>query len=239
MDSTLVRIQGQTGGIGQGGGAGPLSWIAVIDIMLKAYRKLGKGAMVIDPLQLYSICYWLISYVDDNTIVVSFEDEEDQGEMLRTIRMNLGIWRRLLQITGGDIDVEKSKWCTLRWKYSRGWGIPALEDSKDFPGEVGMKSIQEGRVSTQTLERLEPRQAERILGVQIPMDGNMTVEYKFRCTQIKEFGGKIRAAPISHIDAWMIYESRYRPKIRYPLPVTTFTDTQCDNIQMLNNTNNL
>ena len=72
---SIVSIQGKTGGIGQGGGAGPLAWLAIIDVMLEAYRKLRPGAPVIDPLMLYSMCYWMISYVDDNTIVTGFSSD--------------------------------------------------------------------------------------------------------------------------------------------------------------------
>ena len=51
----------------------------------------------------------MISYVDDNTIFVSFQHDTPKTEMLNTIQDNLGSWRRLLQLTGGDIDVKKIK----------------------------------------------------------------------------------------------------------------------------------
>ena len=57
----------------------------MIDVMLEAYRKLNKGVEAIDPLQLYSIFYWLISYVDDNTIVVSFGEAKTKDNILKTI----------------------------------------------------------------------------------------------------------------------------------------------------------
>ena len=231
VEKTLVCIQGKTGGIGQGGGAGPLAWIAVIDVMLAAYRTINKGAMVIDPIQLYSICYWLISYVDDNTIVVSFEENETQHSILNTTRKNLGSWRRLLKLTGGDIDVAKSKWSTMRWKYCREWGTAILEDRKDFPGEVGMIDTEDGLKTTKILGRLEPDEAERVLGMRLPMDGNMLSELNFRRQQMREFGKKVHMAPLTHRDAWLIYESRYRSKIRYPLPVSLFTEKQCVSIQ--------
>ena len=109
VDKTIICIQGKTGGIGQGGGAGPLAWIAVIDVMLEAYRKLNKGVEAIDPLQLYSIFYWLISYVDGNTIVVSFGEAETKDKILKTIQSSLGSWRRILQLTGGGYRCRKIK----------------------------------------------------------------------------------------------------------------------------------
>ena len=231
VDKSIICIQGKTGGIGQGGGAGPLSWIAVIDIMLEAYRNLRPGAEAIDPLQLYSICYWLISYVDDNTIVVGFKDKTSQETILETLRENLGSWRRLLQLTGGDIDVSKSKWSTLRWSYDNDWGEEKLETIGDFPGEVGMSSLEDGRVHEQILGRLEPNEAERVLGVRLPLDGNMKEEFIYRCKQIRDLSKKVYKAPLGHWDSWVVYESRYRAIIRYPLPVTLFTAAQCMTIQ--------
>ena len=231
VEKTILCLQGKTGGIGQGGGAGPLAWIAVIDVMLEAYRELRPGAEAIDPMQLYTICYWLISYVDDNTIVVGFKDETDQNTILTTIRENLGSWRRLLQLTGGDIDVSKSKWSTLRWRYDETWGDSKLETIKDFPGSVGMINENDGQENREILGRLEPNQAERVLGVRLPMDGSMRIEFTFRCKQIRDFSRKVYNAPLNHWDSWVIYESRYRAIIRYPLPVTLFTESQCMAIQ--------
>jgi hypothetical protein len=108
-DEKILVLKGKIGGIGQGGGAGPLVWIAIIDIMLEAYRKLCPGALAQDPMMLYTICYWLISYVDDNTIVVGSEDLTHSTDILQTLKYNLRTWRNLLRLTGGDIDVEKSK----------------------------------------------------------------------------------------------------------------------------------
>ena len=230
-DNKIKIIQGRTGGIGQGGGAGPLSWIAVIDIMLEAYRKICPGATARDPMMLYTLCYWLISYVDDNTIVVGFEDKTTRLEILTTLQNNLKSWRNLLRLTGGDIDVEKSKWCAMRWIYCTNWGIPKIDSAQNFKGRVGLVNTTQGNAETQYLGRLEPNEAERVLGVRLPLDGNMKPEFDFRCRQIRDLSKKVMDAPINNIDAWIIYESRYKAIIRYPMPVTQFTGTQCHIIQ--------
>ena len=227
----IIRLEGKTGGIGQGGGAGPIAWIAIIDIMLEAYRKLCPGALAEDPLMLFTICYWLISYVDDNTIVIGFNETTAQKEIIKTLKTNLGSWRRLLQLTGGDIDVEKSKWCAMRWTYCKTWGTERIESKKEFKGTIGMTSQINGSKNQQYLGRLEPHQAERVLGVRLPLDGNMKVEWIYRCQQMRIFSKKISEAPLTNRDAWIIYESRYRAIIRYPLPVTMFNDRQCNKIQ--------
>ena len=74
--------------------------------------------------------------MDDNTIVMGFKKETTKTEILTTIRANLGSWCRLLQLIGGDIDVVKSKWCVIQWKFINDWGLPTIENKKEFPGEV-------------------------------------------------------------------------------------------------------
>jgi hypothetical protein len=66
----------------------------------------------------------------------------------------------LLQLTGGDIDVSKSKWSIMRWRYCKKWGEAKLENKQDFPGKVGMKGGVKENKSEQFLGRLEPDEAE-------------------------------------------------------------------------------
>jgi hypothetical protein len=102
---------------------------------------------------------------------------------------------------------------------------------KEFPGDVGMKNCIQGHETEQVLGRLELDQVERVLGVRLPLDDNMKIEWKYRSQQIQAFSKKVYNAPINHWDAWLIYESRYRAMICYPLPVTMFTQQQCIQIQ--------
>jgi hypothetical protein len=36
---------------------------------------------------------------------------------------------------------------------------------------------------------------------------------------------------LSHLDSYMVYETRYRPALQYPLRVTTFTTKELNEIQ--------
>jgi hypothetical protein len=81
------------------------------------------------------------------------------------------------------------------------------------------------------LDRIEPAAGERILGVRLALTGEMATEYHYRLAQCKTMATDLSRAPFDPLDAWMVYESRYRAAIRFPLPVTTFTTTECDAIQ--------
>ena len=229
--SHISLIEGKTGGIGQGGGGGPMAWISVINIMIETYRKLRKGATITDILNIKDLMSWIVSYVDDNTLVQTFGEESDTGKMIKDMTINLGSWQRLLQLTGGDIDLEKSQWSLLSWSYDGYWGLPKIQSNIQAKGELEMSSPIATYKRSERLHRLEPNEADRVLGVRLPLDGTMDVEYRHRLQQMKDFARKLSTAPLSHYDAYIVYESRYRAMIRYPLEVTQFTPKQCHNLQ--------
>ena len=229
-NGNIVFIQGLTGGIGQGGGGGPMAWITIIAIMVEAYRKLCSGAEATDVTNIYTMMYWIISYVDDNTLVTNFRNNETNEEIIRKMTGNLRSWQRLLQITGGDIDIDKSQWCLLKWKYNE-WGQPKLVSKKESRLDITLNSPIAATKQEASLQRLDPWEADRVLGVRLPMDGTMKIEYRYRLEQIKTFADKMMNSPLTHYDAYIVYECRYRSMIKYPLPVTTFTTEQCNMIQ--------
>ena len=193
-------IQGRTGGIGQGGGGGPMAWISVIAVMIEAYRKLSKGAEAKDVLNLHTIMYWIVSYVDDNTLVTTFEDGESDEGIMRQMTSNLKSWQRLLQLTGGDIDVDKSQWCLLQWKYDNTWGRASLVSKKSSNLEIKLTSPIARKKEEEHLQQLDPWEVDRVLGVRLPMDGSMEAEFKYRLGQSKEFARKLK---MHHYHTWM------------------------------------
>ena len=62
-----------------------LGWISVINIMIEVYRKLCKGAQALDICALYSLTYWIVSYVDDNTLVQTFDNNDDTKKMIKNM----------------------------------------------------------------------------------------------------------------------------------------------------------
>ena len=227
----IELIQGKTGGIGQGGGGGPMAWISVIAIMVEAYRQLCSGAEATDVINIYSLVYWIVSYVDDNTLVTTFRDIDSEEMTINKMKENLRSWQRLLQLTGGDIDRDKSQWCLLKWKYDRTWGTAKLLSKKESRRQITLTSPIENTGNEESLQRLDPWEADRVLGVRLPMDGNMNEEYKYRIEQIIGFTRRLNGAPLNHYDANIVYECRYRATVSYPLPVTAFSEKQCHSIQ--------
>lgn len=71
---------------------------------------------------------------------------------------------------------------------------------------------------------------ERLLGDRLALDGGDEVEYYFRLDQVKALSDKVASFPFLRYDVEVIYRERQISSISYYLPITQFTDNQCDNI---------
>ena len=94
-------------GCGQGNGGGPISWHAHMEPLIQAYAKDNRGFSFQDSAHLISFLQWVVGYVDDNSLILTFRDGESITEVLRAAHQALSSWQKLLQITGGDMALEK------------------------------------------------------------------------------------------------------------------------------------
>ena len=106
-NGVILVLTGLIGGVGQGGGASPIIWMAILIILLNAYKKTQVGATIVDCILNVAIPLWIISYVDDNSIVRHFPLDVTVHNMLEGMSKNLQEWQKLLQLTGGDLSLEK------------------------------------------------------------------------------------------------------------------------------------
>ena len=226
----IMILMGLIGGVGQGGGASPIIWMAVLMIMLAAYKAKKDGAVMTDTVTGETIKMWIVSYVDDNSIVKHFSRRTTVQEILEEMRKCLEEWQKLLQITGGDLSLGKCKISIMKWRYRGPRGNPEMVSKEEYPGTVVAESVL-NQGSTEQLERLNPWEAEKILGVHLPPNGSMEIEAKMRKKKLDKFGNAMIKAPLNPIESHIAYKSRYVPKATYPFPVTLFTTTQLHEMQ--------
>ena len=224
----IILLQGPIGGVGQGGGGSPIIWLAILLMLIEAYKKTNEGVQIKNPITGDVVKYWIISYVDDNTILRCFNNNAKVNEMLETLKHSLLQWDFLLRLTGGALSLGKCKVSLMHWRQDF-WGQLRLSTNKHNQ-TIAIPSEETGG-QMDNLTRLEPWQSERILGVRLPMDGNMNNEFKFRVKQIDNLAAKISRAPLSPKDMEIVYQSRYKAMIKYALPVTIFNDEQLQRIQ--------
>ena len=224
----IMLLAGLIGGSGQGSGASPIIWLAILLIMIKVYKMTNSGVSIKNLVNKTIIQYFILSYVDDNTIMKTFDEKDSVEEILNSMKKSLLEWNHLLQITGGALSLPKCKVSILQWKKNY-WGLkqPIL-DSDDKTIKITAES-NGGRL--EALERLGPNKAEQVLGLRLPMTGAMDSEYKYRKKQIENMALKLYQALISQKEAFLIYQTRYRLTISYCLPITVFSEEELHSIQ--------
>ena len=107
-------------GSGEGNGGGPICWHAHMEPLLQAYAANNPGFSFEDPAQAIHFIQWVIGYVDDNSLILTFRGNQTTAEALSAAQAALTSWRKLLQITGGDLALEKCVYSYMGWEHKKG-----------------------------------------------------------------------------------------------------------------------
>ena len=178
------------GGLGQGNGGGPICWHSHMEPLLEAYTKDNPGFSFQDPTQVHKFIQWIVGYVDDNSINITFKDGQSPQEALHMAQQALTSWRKLLQLTGGDLALEKCVYSYMGWKNHKGGEV--LGSAAELPGTV---QITDNSGITTTIKRIEAWDSERILGVRCGLDGSNDTELQYRIQEALKLAGRIMMAP--------------------------------------------
>ena len=114
----------------------------------------------------------------------------------------LETWQRLIVITGGDIELDKSCVNVMSWAKEKGKEV--LVESTKVEGKLVMNSVKLPGYSEE-VERLANDQGERLLGVRVAIDGSDEDEFTFRQKQVKALAKRITTGPPTRQDAETIY----------------------------------
>ena len=232
-DSTMLRcvtiagilhLLGNIGGIGQGGGGSPVGWLVVLLIMIKAYRHFSPGATVTDPYGDSSCNLHVVSYVDDNSLLRSFDPTETASSIVNTVSTELTSWWKLLRVTGGDLALEKCTYSIMKWKWKGYYNDRTLDIINSDVDKVIVVDQAGGHIS---IRHLHPEKAERQLGIRLSMQGNWNDELQHRTTQVKNLCERLYCAHLSHYEAFMAYQFYIQSALYYALPLTVFSFDEC------------
>ena len=80
------------------------------------------------------------------------------------------------------------------------------------------------------IDHLPVTEARRTLGVRLAPDGNNKEEYTYLRTQAQNWQEQLRTGHLPRHLAWQALQSSLLPKLKYPLPATTFSRQACNKI---------
>ena len=222
---------GNIGGIGQGGGSSPIEWLAVLLVIINTFKQFLQGAIVTDPTGKYTFKLHVLSYVDDNSILRTFQPEEGE-EAFSKISQEMIHWLKILQLTGGDLALQKCHLTLMKWKWGPTSGRSSMVKTSEFPGTATIDTTSlTGEAITQHIKRYGVNEGERQLGIRMPIDGSFKQEFQYRMEQSKKLGWKLYCSPLNTTSSFLMYKVYCSTTLRYPLSITKFTQVQSNKIQ--------
>jgi len=215
-------------GIGQGSGAGPAAWHAHLLTMIETMSSTHQGYTITDPTSDTSYRQLIVTFVDDTSFLIN-EVTNKVDTLVTKAEKLINTWLTILRITGGDLSIPKTTWSLLQFD-------PESPQSKILytPPTQNIHIHNNGPSDTPTpipLRNIPPHQGERYLGIRLALDGNMTQEYTFRQAQAQQYKQEVFKSSFNKKEAWLSYHAVWIPRMRYCLPLTTFTQQQCRRVQ--------
>ena len=165
-------------GEGQGKTSSPSNWLFTSSTLLNALHSLCTGLFIT------SICKKFVSkrvaeaYVDDSDCTLADQrTQDDSPTQIRDKLENIAqTWEQLLFGSGGLLSLDKTFWWLIWWDWTN--GEPELADKNKLLLEA---TIHLGYDQTKhTLNRKNPNEYTKILGVRTNPAADFTDEYRHR-----------------------------------------------------------
>jgi len=181
-------------GIGQGNGAGPAIWAVVSTPLLNVLRNKGFGCELLGPLSSEFLRFVGYAFVDDTNIIQSVL-KENPAQARQQLQDAIDTWEYSLKATCGALVPEKTVWWLVSFKWNgTSWSYTGIQDS---PGELFVNDINNNR---KTINRLEPHQACKTLGVYLAPDGNLEQQVTKLQTTVKTWADHLRTGSLNRHD---------------------------------------
>lgn len=180
-----------------------------------------------------------VAFVDDSSLGVTADYSPDanltpqENDTLEIQHLTTKIghlaqhWEHLLFSTGGAINLQKSHWYLMFFRWLN--GTPILSTTRMAPASLQMTS----GYSTipDTVPRLEINEAFRTLGVYIAPNGSQTTQYNILRQYAIDYSSRITHSTLAPDEVFLSYIMHLRPKLVYPLASSSLTQAQCRSIQ--------
>jgi hypothetical protein len=220
-------------GNGQGNAASVPGWHGHNELLYKVYRQLIHGSKIISPDGGVDFEQWLSSFIDDNKMLLSFNQHDSYETIIKACQRSLQAWESLLNLTGGAVELKKCFITIMQYQENYKWysdqpGVPQLFQNKDTSRQCVI--TREGESDT-IIQQQNITTGVRLLGVMAAANGTYKQEFLTRLDKSKVIAGKLQAAPLNVAMSWQVYYCRWKPAITYCLPITTFSELECKKIQ--------
>ena len=165
--------------------------------------------------------------MDDVVSFLGVVDECSWEEALQKTQNSYRSWQKLLVNTGGSLSLDKSSYSMVYWIEDKTRNELVMALKANTPGDITLETNNTSVI----IERKDPSEACKDLGIFIAPDGNMNAQYNQCLTTAKTLRTIVTMASLTRNEADVFHHSRYMGWARYFLPITTFSQAECNAIQ--------
>ena len=216
-------------GVGQGNGAGPAIWAVVSTPVLNMLRAEGHGASFKLAISGDSIHLVGFAFVDDGDVVQTASCPHIPPEdLIKEGQKGLDCYVGGMRATGAKVRPDKCWWYLIKFAWTDGeWRYVTKEESI----AEDCLSVPDLNGADTPIERLDPSEARKALGVWLAPDGNNDMAVEKLQKASKAWADRLRAGHLNQIDAWTAFQTTILKTVEYPLVALTLTSKECTKIE--------
>lgn len=222
-------------GTGQGSGASPAIWLALVVILLNSLDRLSQeyqipGLEFHDPWDELLEAWQVGAFVDDtNKGVLDPGGVLSMDDLVEAMRSAGQLWENLLNISGGCLNLAKCSWTVQYWTWIN--GRPSLLPIHASDPPLIMTS---GRNPEQHIIQQHANTTElKGLGVYMNFAGTFSAHAKTMRFKFDAMARRLQRSSMSAVLSRVYYNTFYLPAVRYSLPVTSMLAPDLHRVQSL------
>ena len=220
-------------GTGQGSANSPAIWCMLSSSLFDCYDEIASLAKYQTSTQDLQVSLGMIGFVDDcNGQVNHFLEDGSEQTLQTVVRMtqaNAQHWTNLLSASGGALELSKCSFHVLHWIFAKN-GAPVLAP-KNKAHEQVMVVNDPITGKDHTLQLLSPYQAHKTLGYYKDPAGTQAEQVRRLKAKSDDSTDFLWRCPLTKLEAWTYYYACYLPSIGYPLPSSSLSQKQLEQVQ--------
>jgi hypothetical protein len=167
------------------------------------------------------------THQNDPSLTFQANLNRDKASAMDNLKETSQRWERLLFSTGGALNLNKSHWILVHWKWTEGRVHLAPPDSDQLFLSAGAATA-----NLISIPNMPPGDSYKTLGVVVsPLGDQKDIEKSLRSIA-EEYATRVRGSTLNREAAYWSYILCFTPKVSYPLSTTSLTEQQCDHIQL-------
>ena len=221
-------------GSGQGSCASPTLWLLISTILMRCLDQGNPGMAMVQINKTEKILRSSIDgFVDDTSSFTNIPFQySNMNEAVRNLQVATQTWSKLLEASGGKLELSKCFYYVLSWKFSNeGEPIPMTFEEQEQEQYPKITITDPDSNNEIYIQQKECQCHHKTLGVYKNILGDDTYQYRELLKKSNNMAQIASGAKMSKHQARVAFHMIYLPTINYSLPACSFTLQQTESIQ--------